>query len=55
MEQFVDDYFSVEKFKKAYGRRIEQLANMSFWPRVEIASDVGAPLGKRAVGRQRKK
>jgi hypothetical protein len=30
MEQFVDDYFSVEKFKKAYERRIKQLADRSF-------------------------
>jgi hypothetical protein len=54
MEQFVDDYFSVEKFKKAYTRRMEQLADRSFWPQVEIASDVGAPLGKRVVDHQRK-
>jgi hypothetical protein len=54
MEQFVDDYFSVEKFKKAYKKRIEQLVDMSFWPRVQIASDVGAPLGKRVVGHQKK-
>jgi hypothetical protein len=54
MEQFVDDYFSVEKCKRAYARRMEQLADMRFWPQVEIASDVSAPLGKRVVGRQRK-
>jgi hypothetical protein len=54
MEQFVDDYISVDKFKKAYARRMEQLADRIFWPQVEIALDVGSPLGKRAVGRQRK-
>jgi hypothetical protein len=36
MEQFVDDYFSVEKFKKAYGRRIKQLADRSFWPELKL-------------------
>jgi hypothetical protein len=30
MEQFVDDYFSVKRFKKAYARRMEQPADMSF-------------------------
>jgi hypothetical protein len=54
MEHFVDDYFSVDKFKKAYGRMIESLSDKSFWPKVNLADEVGAPLGKRSVGRQRK-
>jgi hypothetical protein len=54
MENFVGDYFSVDKFKKAYARRVEQLGDQSFWPEVEIAGDVGAPLIKRSVGRQKK-
>jgi hypothetical protein len=33
---------------------VEQLGDRSFWPEVEIAADVDAPLSKRAVGRQRK-
>jgi hypothetical protein len=49
MEHFVDDYFSVEKFKKAYARRVEQFGDRSFWPKVQIAADVGAPIGKRPV------
>jgi hypothetical protein len=55
MEHFVDDYFSVEKFQKAYARRVEQLGDQSFWRKVQIAVDVDAPIGKRPVGRQRKK
>jgi hypothetical protein len=54
MEQFVDDYILVDKFKKAYARRMKQLADRIFWPQVEIALDVGSPLGKRAIDRQRK-
>jgi hypothetical protein len=54
MENFVNDYFSVEKFKKVYARRVEQLSDQSFWPQVEIEADVGAPLLKISVGRQRK-
>jgi hypothetical protein len=53
MEHFVDDYFSV-KFKKTYARRIEQLGERSMWPKVDVEAVVGAPLGKRPVGRQRK-
>jgi hypothetical protein len=30
IENFVDDYFSVEKFKTAYARRVEQLGDRSF-------------------------
>jgi hypothetical protein len=54
MENFVNDYFSVEKFKKAYVREVEPIADRSFWPEVTIAAYVGAPLLKRTVGRQRK-
>jgi hypothetical protein len=30
MEHFVDEYFSVERFKKTYARRVEQLGDRSF-------------------------
>jgi hypothetical protein len=50
----VDDYFSVDRFKKAYVRRIEQLGDRNLWPKVGIAKEIGAPLAKRVVGRQRK-
>jgi hypothetical protein len=54
MENFMDDYFLVEKFKKAYAREVELIGDRSFWPQVAIAAYVGAPLLKRVVGRQRK-
>jgi predicted RNA-binding Zn-ribbon protein involved in translation (DUF1610 family) len=54
MENFVDEYYSVERFKEAYAREVEPLGDQSFWPYVEIAVEVGAPIGKRSVGRQRK-
>jgi hypothetical protein len=54
MENFMDDYFSVEKFKKAYAREVEPIVDRSFWPEVAIAAYVGAPLLKRVVDRQRK-
>jgi hypothetical protein len=54
MEHFVDEYFSVEKFKKAYARKIESIGDRGFWPKVDFAAHVGVPLGKRHVGHQRK-
>lgn len=53
MEDFVDHYYSVEKFRQAYCRMVEPLEDKSFWPKVDIASEVGAPLDRRCVGRQR--
>jgi hypothetical protein len=53
MEHFVDDYFSVENFKKAYARRIESVGDKSCWPQVAIAEEVNAPIFKRSVGWQR--
>jgi hypothetical protein len=54
MEYFVDDYFSVAKFRKAFGRVFEELGDRSLWAKVDISFHVGAPLGRRKVGRQRK-
>jgi hypothetical protein len=54
MENFIDDYFSVEKFKKSYGRLMEELGDRSLWPKVYIGFHVSAPIGRRKVGRQRK-
>jgi hypothetical protein len=52
MEDFVDDYFSVEKYVKAYERVVEPIGDKSMWPKVDDASEVAAPIGKRAAGRQ---
>jgi hypothetical protein len=53
MEYFMDDYFSVEKFKKAYARLVESFVDRGSWPKVPFAAEVGALILKRAVGRQR--
>jgi hypothetical protein len=53
MEYFVNDYFSIEKFKKAYARKVEPIADQSFWPQVDIVAYVGALILKRVVGQQR--
>jgi hypothetical protein len=54
MEEFVHEYYSVEKFQNTYKRVMTPLCDKSFWPEVDIGVSVGAPLGKRLVGRQRK-
>ncbi|XP_015696419.1 uncharacterized protein LOC102708026 isoform X2 [Oryza brachyantha] len=51
---FVDECYSVEKFKAAYCRLIEPMTDKSQWSEVEVPFCLKAPLGKRNVGRQRK-
>ncbi|XP_062201788.1 uncharacterized protein LOC133904333 [Phragmites australis] len=46
MENFVDDYYSLEKFKEVYKRLIEPLPDKSQWPNVELPFELGAPLAK---------
>ena len=54
LEQFVHEYYSVDRFKAAYGREIEPMTDKSQWSRMELRFVVGAPLVKRNKGRQRK-
>jgi hypothetical protein len=52
LEEFVNNYYSMEKFKNAYKRIVVPLGDKSFWPKVGIRVPVQAPLVKRPVGRQ---
>jgi hypothetical protein len=54
LEEFVDDYYSMEKFKKAYKRVVVPLENKSFWAQIDIQVRIRVTLVKRHVGRQRK-
>ena len=54
LEQFVHDYYSVDRFKAAYGREIEPMIGRSQWPHVQLPFVVGAPLNPGESGRQRK-
>ena len=54
MENYVHDYYSVERFKNAYKRLIEPLPDKTHWPKVVLDFTVNAPLGKRAPGKPRK-
>ncbi|XP_040242864.2 uncharacterized protein [Aegilops tauschii subsp. strangulata] len=54
-EDYVHDYFSLEKFRAAYAGEIEPLTDRSQWPHVQFPFDMEAPLDKkRGVGRPRK-
>ena len=54
LEDYVHEYYSVEKFRAAYGRLIEPMTDKTQWPKVDMPFRVSAPLGKRSVGRQKK-
>jgi hypothetical protein len=55
LEEFVDEYYSVEKFQNAYKRVIVPLGDKSFWPEVDIGVPVGALLCKRPKRKNRMK
>jgi hypothetical protein len=40
LEEFIDDYYSIEKLKNAYKRVVVPLGDKSFWPKV----DIGVPV-----------
>jgi hypothetical protein len=54
LEEFVDEYYYVEKFQNAYKMVVVPLGDKSLWPQVNIGVTIRAPLCKRPVGRQRK-
>lgn len=54
MEQYVDMVYSVQKFRASYEREIPAIPDKSHWPKVKMPFDLGAPLEKMGVGRQRK-
>ena len=54
IEQFVHEYYSVDRFRSAYVREIEPMTDRSQWPHVELPFGVGAPLAKPTRGRNRK-
>ena len=53
IEQFVHDYYSVNRFRAAYGREIEPMTDKTQWPQVDLPFLVGAPLAKLSAGRMK--
>lgn len=54
MDDFVHEYYHLDKFKAVYRGVIEPMPDKSQWPRVDLGYLLQAPLGKSSVGRQQK-
>jgi hypothetical protein len=54
IENYVHDYYSVQKFREAYRRVIYPIRDRSQWPQFDMDPVVKGPLAKQGVGRQRK-
>jgi hypothetical protein len=53
MEDFVHDYFSVERFKKAYEGIFKLITSQEQWPRVDLGYKLMKPKLRRKPGRPR--
>ncbi|KAM0836464.1 hypothetical protein ACQ4PT_062310 [Festuca glaucescens] len=53
IQTYVDDYYSVEKFKAAYAGRIPSMTDKSQWIHVDLGFKVHPPLQKAVAGRPR--
>jgi hypothetical protein len=54
LEQFVHEYYSVNRFRAAYSREIEPMKDKTQYPQVDLSFLVGAHLTKLPPGRLRK-
>lgn len=54
MEDYVDDYFSVDKFRKAYSGVFNATASTHIWPRVNLGYKIKKPKLRRKPRRPRK-
>ena len=53
MEDYIDDYYSVEKFKKAYENWVSPMTDRQQWPKVDPGFKLWPPILKRVAGRPR--
>ena len=54
MDDYVHEYFSVAKFKKAYSGVFNPMTSKQFWPRVDPGYKIKKPILRRKPGRPRK-
>ena len=54
IEDFVHDYYSVERFKMAYQFQITPMNEKSEWPKVDLGFEMIPPPLQKAAGRPRK-
>lgn len=55
IEDYVHEYYSVAKFKKAYEKCVKPMADKKQWPPVDLGFKLWPPILKRAVGRPRER
>jgi hypothetical protein len=53
IEDYVHEYYSVVKFKKAYGKSVKPMTDRKQWPQVNPGFKLWPPILKRAAGRPR--
>ncbi|CAO2038750.1 unnamed protein product [Urochloa humidicola] len=53
VENYVDDYYSVERFQKAYEGAVMPMTDRNQWPKVDLGFKLWPPRLKRAAGRSR--
>jgi hypothetical protein len=53
VEDYIDDYYSVDKFKKAYEHVIAPMTDRDQWPKVDMGFKLWPPRLMRAAGRPR--
>jgi len=54
MDDFIHDYFSVEKLRKTYSGVFNPMTSKHFWPRVDLGYKIKKPMLRRKPGRPRK-
>lgn len=54
MEIFIHEYYSIEKFRAAYGGSIPPMTDKTQWPQVDVGFKLLPPPFERGPGRQRK-
>jgi hypothetical protein len=54
MDDFVHEYFSVDRFRKAYASTFSPMTSKDSWPRVDLGYKIKKPKLRRKPGRPRK-
>jgi hypothetical protein len=54
MDQFVHEYFSVDRFRKAYASKFNPMTSKDQWPHVDLSYKIKKPKMRRKSGRPRK-
>ena len=51
LDQYLSDYYSMEKFRAAYAGSVEPCTDPSQWPQVQLSFELCQPVTKRGRGR----